>query len=540
MVLLLVDDERYTREGILSLVNWSELGIDRVELADDGAAGYEAAIRIRPEIILTDVLMPKMNGISMAQLIREELPDTSIIFMSAYSDKQYLLSAIELSAVYYIEKPINVDKLTLVIKKTVISHYINDDRARQMVEMKTLLDASLPVLRSEIAILFTKPNPTITVSAEQIKTAFPWLDTEDEFMSVIVALAWNPNSFTQKNPFAGFSEHPARFAESWLESRGLHALSAAQNDSRMVVHLCLAGRDGEPEDGLAIARDLYNAFIDYVPKNMISNIRLSLGAKVKGIDRIHQSFLTADISIQKGFYHADALVAYAGETLNRVHEFDAMMEGQFRKYLHCGEKDQYLSLLDKISGDLRSHDGTPVSHTLAFFSVLAAQIEEISSEGGAFTAGDDTALNMLSLDETVEFLKKRLDSYFEGVADGRCGHIIVEESCRYIINHYMNQDLSLGKIASAMHMSAAHLCVLFKKGKKMTLNQYLTQYRIERAKVMLSDLGFRVKDVAQGVGFSDYNYFIKVFKKETGFTPMHFREFQYHGSKSREMDQANI
>lgn len=103
MKLLLVDDERFTREGIYSLTPWKELGIDEVITAEDGEDGLEKALLFAPEIILTDVKMPRMDGVDMSFKIREKFPDCSIIFMSGYADKEYLKSAIRLSAVNYIE-----------------------------------------------------------------------------------------------------------------------------------------------------------------------------------------------------------------------------------------------------------------------------------------------------------------------------------------------------------------------------------------------------------------------------------------------------
>ena len=90
MTLLIVDDEELTRSGVISSIDWESLGITRIIQAEDGLRGLEAARIHHPEIILSDVRMPRMDGISMLKSLEEELPDTSVIFMSGYSDKQYL------------------------------------------------------------------------------------------------------------------------------------------------------------------------------------------------------------------------------------------------------------------------------------------------------------------------------------------------------------------------------------------------------------------------------------------------------------------
>ena len=105
MKLLLVDDEPYTREGILSIIAFDKLGIDEVFSAEDGLSGLAMAKEYQPDIILTDVRMPHLDGISMSYQIREFLPGCCIIFMSGFAEKDYLKSAIKLSAINYIEKP---------------------------------------------------------------------------------------------------------------------------------------------------------------------------------------------------------------------------------------------------------------------------------------------------------------------------------------------------------------------------------------------------------------------------------------------------
>ena len=106
MKLLIADDEKLTREGIRDRLDLQGLGISGVFLADDGVHGLETALKESPDIVLTDIRMPRMNGVQMAEQILAANPGTVIIFMSAYSDKEYLKAAIKLKAVSYVEKPL--------------------------------------------------------------------------------------------------------------------------------------------------------------------------------------------------------------------------------------------------------------------------------------------------------------------------------------------------------------------------------------------------------------------------------------------------
>ncbi len=118
MTLLLVEDEYYTRTGLLESIRWAELGITTVESAADGKAGMER-LRMQPDILLADIRMPFFTGLEIAAQAKRADPDCEIIIISSYSDKEYLKTAITLSTVAYIEKPVDLDELTAALRQAV-------------------------------------------------------------------------------------------------------------------------------------------------------------------------------------------------------------------------------------------------------------------------------------------------------------------------------------------------------------------------------------------------------------------------------------
>jgi len=124
--LLIVDDERNTREGLIECIKWQELEIGKIEQAEDGLLALEKASVFKPDIILCDIRMPKMNGLDFSARVRDLLPDCKIIFLSGYSDKEYLKTAIRLQAVDYIEKPVNLDEVQKAVSKAVSLYKQNE------------------------------------------------------------------------------------------------------------------------------------------------------------------------------------------------------------------------------------------------------------------------------------------------------------------------------------------------------------------------------------------------------------------------------
>ena len=154
MKLLIVDDEQLTREGLMSSVNWRSLGIFDIFLADDGINGLETAKKEKPQIILSDVRMPRMDGIAMAEKIKLILPDACIIFMSGYSDKEYLKAAIKLKAINYVEKPLD----PLEIEEAVLEAIEENKQLNRTKQSETLLSLERS---SRLALLLTYPSQDV-------------------------------------------------------------------------------------------------------------------------------------------------------------------------------------------------------------------------------------------------------------------------------------------------------------------------------------------------------------------------------------------
>ena len=117
MKLLIVDDEELTRKGLTDSIDWKSLGIFQLFHAQDGISGLRIANEIKPDIVLCDVRMPRMDGIELVEKLEALLPNSAFIFMSGYSDKEYLKAAIRLKAVNYVEKPLNPAEVIHSVKE---------------------------------------------------------------------------------------------------------------------------------------------------------------------------------------------------------------------------------------------------------------------------------------------------------------------------------------------------------------------------------------------------------------------------------------
>lgn len=108
-----------TRETLRNLVPWSRLGVDEVETARDGVDALEKVERRMPDLVVCDIRMPRMGGLEFARIVRERNPHCGIIFLSGYSEKEYLKAAIRLHAADYLDKPINLQEVSAAVERNV-------------------------------------------------------------------------------------------------------------------------------------------------------------------------------------------------------------------------------------------------------------------------------------------------------------------------------------------------------------------------------------------------------------------------------------
>ncbi len=137
---LIVEDETTIRSGLVRHLKWAELGVDEVRAAESAEEAFSILENYRPDLVLSDIRMPGMDGIQMATAIRERFPDTQIAFITGYTDKEYLQAAISIGVVGYVEKPVSLEELTKIVRKAV--HYIQKIRHIQMATLHSLINYS--------------------------------------------------------------------------------------------------------------------------------------------------------------------------------------------------------------------------------------------------------------------------------------------------------------------------------------------------------------------------------------------------------------
>lgn len=530
MRLLLVEDEQFTRDGILSIIPWEELGIDQIETAQDGEEGYEKAVSFCPEIILTDVKMPRMDGVSMSFRVRDALPFCCIIFMSGYADKEYLKSAIQLSALNYIEKPFSPDELHSTLKIAVQKCKKHQEQLSSASEMARQLDLSLPMIKNKIALLLLQPRFHQTALEEYLHIVWPDFDAGGFWITFLIQL-FQPE--TSSAPPSSIQDSICNLLESRITLSGFaNVITGIKNDSIIVVHLNLKNRSGNSIPSSQIGNICY-LLCDILKS--VCRFLLATGRPVSRFEHIYDSYQTASICLQRGFFHKeDAVLFYEEDHNHLIYHFPEDAGAPFEKALKLHDKKAAATFINTLVEKLRHFDGTLVSTVKNFFIQLANTLYDISKLCGnhIFDGENPETIHeeiweMAFLSQIEAYLMDKLDRFFHETDSGYSQYPLAFQVRMFLEENFENEDLSLTEISSYFSVSESYLCILFKKAFHTTVNQYLIDLRIQKAIYYLKNTNKKIKEISDLVGYRDSNYFIRIFKKNTGLTPADYRSSSF-------------
>lgn len=519
MKLLIVDDEELTRTGLVSSIDWESLGITEILQADDGMNGLEMARLHKPEIILCDVRMPRMTGIAMLERLEKILPDCIPIFMSGYSDKEYLKAAIKLKAVNYIEKPLNPEEIREAIleAQSLYKQKLRSHRGEALHSLETSTRLAL-----KLTVPSTSSNQEIVDLCLELGNP-ELLDSGINFTSIIVKL--NNTAESSSAVLEDIHREIARF----LAHYHLKCLFAEKRVQYLVYHIY--GSNPISPTTLSAVGSYISRQYSTCGKHMIA-----AGNTVTDISKVYQSYASAVILLQNCFFFP-AETFLTEDIVNQQPPKPPLPgtlqspESTFSKYLLSGEEEPCGQFLEELfgyyNGNLTFMPNQIRNLYYQLFSILSAARKKNQVESGFHEKQDlivDTLDNAFTYEELHESLKEKTAQYFEDAKNSQPENSTIFMIKDYISRNYMNDTLSVKDISSHVYLSASYVCTFFKSETGQTLNQYLTEYRMEKAKQLLSDPRYKISEISSKVGYTDGNYFGKSFKKYSGFSPSEYRE----------------
>lgn len=514
MKLLIVDDEELTRTGVISSIDWNSLGISEVLQADDGIHGLESAQLHKPEIILCDVRMPRMDGITMLERLEKLLPDTVPIFMSGYSDKEYLKAAIKLKAVNYIEKPFRLSEIEDAIREA-RDLYIRKVNSRHGETLHSMETASRLAL--QLTLPYTSGNPTIGRLCDELQLT---MNSGTYFTAFIVKteLFLEASAPSMTELFQDF--------QNFLKAYHISCIYLEKKLQYMVYFLF---SQTPPSRQLLIhaGQFLTERFTEF------GRYSMARGDTVCGISRAYQTYTSAVILLQSSYFFPENTLLIPEEEFEtpdvQTNIFASSPAAAFAEALSTTDQRAAETVLENLLHNFSNNCKflqNPVKdlyYKLFLCLEDARHQQKIPGSGNPETIAE-TIDRCFTFGELHQTLADKTNDFFEKVSDCSQENPTIFLIKEYISKNYMNETLSVKDISGHVFLSTSYVCTFFKNETGQTLNQYLTEYRMEKAKQLLKDARFKISDISSQVGYSDGNYFGKSFKKYTGLSPSEYRE----------------
>lgn len=509
---LIVDDESKTRMGLAKYIEWNRLGVDIIQLAGSAEEALDMCEEFEPEIVLSDIRMRGMTGVEMCRIIHEKYPKCLMIFISGFSDKEYLKAAIELGVVQYIEKPVDRDELEAAVKKMV--RIIRESRASKIEETRS----RATINREAFLQLLEKPHEK-TDYGELLNRAGIDVSKGSCFrVCILHAEAAVVNLVSIKEFIGGYIPEKKENISYYFELIG----------SRRVA-IIIQGDKNVADENSGVMCGLFK--ITEMPE--FRGFFIAVGKAVCNASDIHESMQYAKEVEETLFFKG-----YGVTTAEKKPEgdFDVDKEpyvNEIKEALRAGKTQNALDVLDRMSQTYIENTVTKSGYIKSYYYTLwytiAKEYVKIypKARENIVKSYESDSMQIEEID-TIEglraFLSEKLEVFEKESSRDQSNNAIVAKVKQIIEMEYGRSELSVKELAEDVYLTPTYLSTLFKQKTGRTIGNYLTEIRVEHAKELLQDKQLKLYNVSEQVGYGDPNYFAKIFKKSEGVTPSEYRE----------------
>lgn len=527
--IFLAEDEKIVREGIKNEIPWGKYGMELVGEAADGELAYPLIQQTRPDILLTDIRMPFMDGLELSELVKKELPDIRIIFFSGYDDFEYAQKAIHIGASDYLLKPVSSEQLLAALEQ--MSGQIRQMRSDKeyVKRFKKELDEQRSWERERIfdAIVSGSSLPELIRRART-------------FGIDLTSAAYNVVLFQFRNPTESPAVSDLINAAYQKIKEMLHEYPQVIGFDRLSEGMAFIVK-GEQEDSLTARTEQWIQLLNrLVSEYQELGFFGAVGIPVGRLSEIRDSCRAA------GRAFAYRYMTERSEWLT----YDELLRRQNRESADHEElKDLDISRLDKnvlehflktssvesgeyfIEDYIKSFAGNLQSQLFRQYILMDIYVtvsrytgqigisEAVAEEAfGGITQAVKASRTAAETEQSIKMLLRQALKFGDGVSRKRYSQLL-EQAKNYIDNHFQNENLSLGVVAAEVNLSASHFSAIFSQEMGLTFIEYLTSVRMEQARHLLRFTDLRTSEIAYQVGYKDPHYFSYLFKKTQGVTP---------------------
>ena len=556
----LVEDEYAIREGIKKSVDWEKNGFELVGEAGDGEMAFPKILKTKPDILITDIRMPFMDGLELATLVKKELSDIKIVVLSGYDDFNYAKQAISIGVEEYILKPVSGENLLKELGK--IAESIKAHRQEEQAREKYLQDMEEIRALERQKFIHDMIDGKISMQESLEQGRELGIDITATYYSIVLFQAFlKDREDSDVNAYSGVNEEILkRIKEEFADLDNVYLYEQVGDV------LCFLEKSDTLEEmgtninrGIGRITDIMKDFEDWI-------YFISCGKSVERIRDVNNSYRDASRRFADRYMLDESCIILGNDdTPQRQRKIRETIEAEKKE----SAQDMDLGNIDirklDISGiDFKMLSQKTILHFLrsgtlsevgdlvneyfnsigedAMGSIMFRQYILMESLLSGLTfldsmgVGRDKASDILgelkdpikfveNLDSSKEYIRLLLNSMIEyrnQISDKKYLEII-EKAKKFIQDEYRNEDMSLQLVASNVNVSSNHFSAVFRKETGETFIDYLTRVRMENAKELLTCTSMKTSEIGFEVGYRDPHYFSYIFKKTIGMSPKEYR-----------------
>ena len=518
----LVDDEPIVLEGIRSKINWEEAGFSFAGEATDGEIALSMIHELKPDILITDIKMPFMDGLELSATIKKTQPWIKIIILSGHDEFDYAKKAISIGIEDYLLKPFTSEEVISSLKK--VSAQIDKERTQlsDISKMKEELRTQEKLVQKEFLNNLVHSAADMTNIMARCQEL--GIDLLSRYYKIFISKIDSPSQNTQKQQEA--CSRLNSYSGTWEQTYSFF------HHSNRLVCICKGTTQAELEENVfRIAQT-----IEHIATNDSDCIvTTGIGKTVDHLSLIPESYEDAkkivEISRQENqntIISSDDIQFNNDNNLVELKENDPLVDK-----LRYASKNDISSIVEESMTLIHSNPGqfkVFASYILVdmIFAVsklvenLGGDIKQINPEIVQRSYVDNAVLDEKNFEKTMEKVLNFALEYRDSKSNSRYGDVILKAK-KYIEENYADQNTTLTTVADAVAMSPNHFSAIFSHECKTTFIEYLTNVRIENAKRLMKETEMKGYDIAYECGFSDPHYFSYIFKKNTGLSPREFK-----------------
>ncbi|WP_419888438.1 response regulator [Neobacillus niacini] len=506
---LIIDDEPFISKGLSEKIDWSALGCEICGMASNGYEGKELINQLKPDIVVSDIVMPGHTGLELAEFVHQNHKDILMILLSGYDEFTFAKEAFKYGVFDYLLKPTVVEEVMAVIKNAVNTIEQKRDKEKNYEYLENALQESIPIIEQSLLYELTVKGIGPTQNIKQSIDLTP-----GKGAVITVEMDSDINDTVSKS------------IKDLLRTKNMEARFVTHDQQLLVIpSFSLVLPDKVVETRL---KDIGEHILSYFSYEDRIHVSIGIGGMFTSINTLHSSYLQSIKALSRSYFVGKGKIHIYSEssTEHYNNNFSAELSIFIEKFEEW-ELEKILLQIEGLFKELKyTFDRQLVLNLCLELLIKLGLIVAKWDKNFSMTVGYEQLERCKTFEQLLEFMKqtcvKVKNHLYETMNKNNLG--VVEQAKRIIEQQYGNPDINAQYIAEQLDVSVSYLSRSFKKDTGENLSNFLTEKRIQEAQKLLTTTDLKANEISIMVGFLDARYFGQVFKKIMRTTPSEYKK----------------